>query len=282
MRRLILLIIALATLLPSLAFGYDVLVLQSRHDSGHDEALKGFRAGGDVSQRLVVLSDYTEVDVVRIVREDRPALILVIGDAALTATRNVRTTKVISIMALGLTSRSNLTGVSMFAAPDHYCTIFKQLKVKRIGIIHSPAKSGLYLQQAQDAAQQASLELVVRKVTSPLETVQQLATLAGKVDVLWILPDSTAISRESVEAYFRFAQQNNIPLVSFASGHLGLGAVAIVEIDMNAVGRQAADMATALLNGNDNGMTRSAPKSVKIKTNPTVLKKFGFADKLSL
>ena len=37
MRRLLFVIIALATLLPSLAQAYDVLVLQSRSDRGYEE-----------------------------------------------------------------------------------------------------------------------------------------------------------------------------------------------------------------------------------------------------
>ena len=53
MRRLILLILALATLLPSLAYAYDVLILQSGRNPAYEEALKGFRAGTGVSQRLI-------------------------------------------------------------------------------------------------------------------------------------------------------------------------------------------------------------------------------------
>lgn len=156
MRRLVLIIIALATLLPSLALGYDVLVLQSRRDPGYEEVMKGFHGGFNPSERVIVLSDYAEVDVVRIVSEDRPRVILAVGDAALAASRKIRNTPVVAVMSLGIHNRKisqdNLTGIAMYAPPQRYVNVFKSLKARRIGIIHNPAKSGWYIRLAQKAA----------------------------------------------------------------------------------------------------------------------------------
>ncbi len=280
MRRLVLLILALATLLPSLAQAYDILVLQSRHDGGCEDVMNGFRSKSSVLRRLIVLSDFSEVDVVRIVREDRPQLIVAIGDAALTAARKVQQTPVIAVMALGVhnlkTKQQNLTGIGMFAPPEHYIGIFRSLKAERVGIIHNPAKSGWYLQRARQAAAAAGIELVVREVKEPKDTLNQLSSMAGKIDALWMLPDSTAVTRETAEAYFHFGQQQTVPVVSFAAGYLGLGAAAVVEINRIELGRQAGDMAEAIMNGNRvEGMPLGFPSGMKLKTNPTVLKNLG-------
>lgn len=280
MRRLILLIIALATLLPSLALGYDVLVLQSRRDPGYAEVLKGFHSGDNPSERVIVMSDFTEVDVVRIVREDRPRVILAIGDAALNAARKVTHTPVVAVMALGIHnlngSHHNLTGIGMFVPPERYIRMFQALKTARVGIIHNPAKSGWYLRQARQAAANAGIELVIREVASPKETVARIASLAGKVDALWMLPDSSAVTRETTEAYFRFGLQHAVPVVSFAANYLGLGAAAVLEIDRSELGRQADAMVAALLNGDrSDNMPLLSPKSITVKTNPTVLKTLG-------
>jgi putative ABC transport system substrate-binding protein len=276
MRRLFLLIIALASLLPSLALGYDILVLQSRRDAGYEEALKGFRAGLSASQRTVVLSDFAEVDVVRIVREDRPRVILAVGDAALAAARKVQQTPVLTVMALGIGSQRNVTGITMFAPPERYCQLFSLMKVRRVGIIHDPAKTGRYLRQARLAAENAGIELVVREVSSPRETIAQLSSLAGKVDTLWMLPDVTAVTRETTEAYFRFGQEQAVPVISFAGNYLGLGAAVVVEIDRTELGRQAGDMAAELLRGGAvDDMPPRPPRGTTYKINPAVLKKFG-------
>jgi putative ABC transport system substrate-binding protein len=277
MRRLALLIVALATMLPALAQAYDVLILQSRRDPAYDEVLKGFHNGNSTSERVIILSDYAEVDVVRILREDRPALILTVGDAALNATSPIRQIPVLAVMALGIhnrnSSRRNLTGISMFAPPKQYLALFKRLNAQRIGVIHNPSKSGWYLQLARKAAAEQGIELVVRTVSEPRDTIAQLTTLSGNVDALWMLPDSTAVTRETTELYFSFGLQNKIPIISFATGYLGLGAAAVCYIDWHALGRQAAAMAAELLNGADiAGLPLSFPTGVKIKTNPTTLK----------
>lgn len=282
MRRFILLILVLATLLPSLAQAqdYDILMIQSRRNAGYEEVLKGFRAERNTSQRVIVLSDYAEVDVIQIVREDRPKLILAVGDAALTAARKVQQTPVVAVMSLGIhnlkASHPNLTGIGMFAAPERYISMFRAMKIRRVGVIYNPAKSGWYLRLARQAAEEAGIKLVTREVSAPRETVERLSTLAGKVDALWMLPDSTAVTRETTEAYFRFGQQQAIPVVSFAANYLGLGAAAVLEIDRIALGRQAGAMAAALLSGNRiESVPLGFPNGMTVKTNPGVLRRLG-------
>ncbi|GFE57990.1 ABC transporter substrate-binding protein [Geobacter sp. AOG1] len=279
MRRLLFVIIALATLLPSLAQAYDVLVLQSSHNTGYEQAFNGFRSDCKAPQRVVVLSDYVDVDVVRIVREERPRLILAIGDTALAATRKITQTPVIAVVALGINAKANLTGVTMFAPPEKYCNLFKQLKVHNVGVIHNPDKTGWYLDKAQKAAEKVGIKLIVRKVATPRETLAQLDSLAGKVDTLWMLPDTTAVTRETVEAYFRFGQHQAVPVVSFASSYLGLGAAAAVDINSTEMGRQAGDMANALLRGvRIDDIPRQAPRGTKYTINPNVLGKLDIND----
>ena len=175
MRGFVLIIIALATLLPALAQAYDVLVLQSRRDPSCDEVLNGFRLEQKYLLRTLVLSEYAEVDVVRVVREDRPRLVIALGEAALKEARNIQNTPVLAVMALGVytqsAKQSNLFGISMFAAPERYMAMFRNLKVRRVGVIHDPARNSWYLSQARQAARQTGIELIVREVTTPRETL---------------------------------------------------------------------------------------------------------------
>lgn len=274
------LMLVVAILLPVTAGAYDVLILQSSRNPAYAEALKGFRTANSASQRLIVLSDFAETDVVRIVREEHPRVILAVGDAALSAARKVQQTPVVALMALGIHSlsgpRPTISGVGMFAAPEHYLTIYQAMKTRRIGVILNPAKTGWYLRQAGQAAEKAGIELVVREVSSPRDTLIQLATLGGKVDALWMLPDATAVTRETSEAYFRFGQDFAVPVVAFAGSYLGLGAAAVVELDCEEMGRQAGAMVASFL---EDGRSREhrivAPRRVSIKTNPGVLKRLG-------
>jgi putative tryptophan/tyrosine transport system substrate-binding protein len=272
------LILALATLFPSLASAYDLLVLASRRDPATEEVLKGFRGVCNTSHRMLVLSDYAEVDVVRIVREEHPRFILAVGDAALKAASRVSRTPIIALMALGVrkqaASQPNLTGIDMFASPEQYMEVFNSLKSRRVGVIHNPAKSGWYLRLARPAAEKAGVVLVTREVASSRDTLTQLSSLSGKVDALWMLPDTTAVSRESSEAYFHFGQSHSIPVVSFSGSYLVLGAGAVVEINRIELGHQACDMSKEILKGATNAdMPLEFPRNTSLKTNPEVLKR---------
>jgi putative ABC transport system substrate-binding protein len=264
------------------ADAYDVLVLQSRRDPAFDEALSGFRSGRNLSERVIVLADYADVDITRIVREDRPTLVLALGDRALDAARKLRQTPVVALISLGIHNRhasnSNLTGIDMFTAPERYLLLFQGMRKHRVGLIYHPAKSGWYVQQARLLAQRMGIELVTREVSVPRDTLTQLSSLAGKVDALWMLPDATAVTRETAEAYFRFSQEHSVPVVSFAGAYLGLGAAAVLEIDRTDLGRQAGDISSAILKGADAAdLPFAYPRKVQLKTNPSVLKHLGIA-----
>lgn len=280
MRRLILLIIALATLLPNLALAYDVLVLQSRRDPAYDEVLKGFRFEQKSSLRMLVLSDYAEVDIVRIVREDRPRLILVVGDAALKEARKVKNTPVLAVMSLTAYNpnvvQQNLTAISMLVAPERYMELFRSMKVRRIGVIHNPARSGWYLKSARAAAEQAGIEMVVREVAYPSDTASQLASLAGRVDALWMIPDLTSVTRESTQAYFDFGREKSVPVISFSNSYNTLGAAASLEIDRYEVGRQADEKASRILSGGNTAPSVEFPARSVLKINGVVAKRLGF------
>jgi putative ABC transport system substrate-binding protein len=170
----------------------------------------------------------------------------------------------------------NLTGIDMFVAPESYCNLLRQMKVRRVGVLYNPARNGWYLRQARQAAEKAGITLVAREVSEPRDTLAKLASLAGKVDALWMLPDATAVTRETAEAYFHFSQQQAVPVVSFASNYLGLGAAAVFEIDRTALGRQANEMVASLLAGGDlDNAPLSFPRGVVLKTNAGILKRLG-------
>jgi putative ABC transport system substrate-binding protein len=271
-------ILLLVLLLPLTVEAYDLLVLQSRRDPAYDEALSGFRTVRKGTERVISLANYTDVDIIRIVREDHPRLVLAMGDSALAVARKIPNTPVVALMALGIHTPNrdhpNLTGIGMYIPPDRYTPLFKGMNVRRVGVIHNPSRSGWYLQLARHAAQQAGIELVVREVTDPREVLPRLTTLAGKVDALWMIPDTTAVTRETTEAFLRFAQEQQIPAISFAGAYLGLGAAAALELDRGDLGRQAGEMAAALLAGSTTAdIPLCSPRVSILKLNRNVLKR---------
>ncbi len=264
------------TALPALAT--DVLILQSSQSPAYMEALRGFRSAFTGSSNTIVIADYAEVDAVRLVKEERPRLVLAVGDTALAACRKVRQVPVVSLMSLSLTlSKStspNIGGVGVVASPERYLNLFKALGAGRVGVLYDPDKSTGYLKRAQQAARRLGIDLVTREVGSPHETIGRLEQLKGSVDALWMLPDTTAVTVETLDAYFRFSLEQHLPLITFAARYLVKGALAAIEADRLDLGSVAVEQVSRLL-GRDREPMVADPRKLRLSTNASVARKLG-------
>lgn len=249
----ILLSIMASLLLAAPAAAHEVLVVESVRSAMYDEALKGFRSAYPADTTTLVLSDYADPQIARVISEERPRILVAVGDGALASLRRIHKLPVLGMMALGLASHNpdapNLTGVTLFERPERYLGVFHKLKTRRVGLLYDPARTGWYVKLARSLARQYGVELVLREVNDPRQAMGQLASLKGAVDALWLIPDPTALTRETLEGYFLFAQGESIPVVSFSASHLRLGALLSVEPDRAEMGRQAGEMARELLRG---------------------------------
>ena len=269
------LLACLLILAPLPAFGYDILVLQSLRETGYDESVKGVKRECSATMRTVVLSDHAETDVTRIIREEHPRLVIAVGDRALEVAQKQRSAPVLYMMALHARPRQkgSVTGVGMLFDPARYLSVFDSLGSKKVGVLGDPLKNGAYLKKAQAQAKRSGIELVVREVHSPRETLAMLDSLRGKVDALWMLPDSTAVSPETTEAYFLLSQGERVPLVSFAEVYLSMGGAVTLGIDRFDIGRQLGIMAQSVLNGTPaEEIPAQSPRRSVLKVNERVLR----------
>lgn len=275
MQFLRILFVGVLLLAPLPAMAYDILVLQSLREKGYDEAVKGAKRECQATMRTVVLSDYAETDITRIMREEHPRLVIAVGDRALEVAEKLRNTPVLYMMALNAKQRlkSSITGVGMLFDPAKYLSVFDSIGSKRVGVVCDPSKSGAYLKRAQAAARRNGISLVVREVHSPRETPAMLDSLRGKVDALWMLPDVTAVSPATTEAYFLFTQVERVPLVTFAEVYLSMGGAVALGIDRFDIGKQLGEMAQSVLDGTPvDQIPTQSPRRALLKANDGVLR----------
>jgi putative ABC transport system substrate-binding protein len=276
--RALFLCIALFILNALPALATDVLILQSSQSPAYMEALRGFRSAFTGSSNTIVIADYAEVDAVRLVKEERPRLVLAVGDTALAACRKVRQVPVVSLMSLSLTlaktTSPNIGGVGVVASPDRFLNLFKALGAGRVGVLYDPDKSSGYLKRAQQVARRLGIDLVTREVGNPRETIGRLEQLKGSVDALWMLPDTTAVTVETLDAYFRFSLEQHLPLITFAAQYLVKGALAALEADRLDLGSVVVEQVSRLL-GRDREPMVADPRKLRLSTNTSVARKLG-------
>lgn len=274
----------LVLLLPLPAQAYDLLIVQSQHSPMYDEVLHGIHSVRKFSERVITLSDYAEVDVKRIVREDRPSIVVTLGDLALESARKVQRVAVLPLMAISYRqtagNHGSVNGIEILIPAERYLALFRRLKTHRVGVIYSKNKTGGYVLHAQRIASKFGIVLVPKEVSSPKEVFAQLDVLKDSVDALWMLPDSAVISQLTVEGFANFSIEQKVPLVSYASVYLSHGASVVVEIDRTDLGVQAGEMMVELLAGKP-PVGGSAPRKAVLRLNQTVMKRLGIATELA-
>lgn len=272
---LLLLIINLVS--PRLAQALDVLILQSGHSPVYADALRGLHAAAKLDSKTLVLSDYSDVDVQRLVREERPRLLIAVGDRALAACRKTREVPVLALLSLALTQKptpDHVGGIAMTAAPGRYLDLFAQMRAKRVGVLYDPRLSGPYVKRALAEAEGYGVTIVTEALRNPRDLQGKLEQLKGDIDLLWLLPDSTAITTVNLEALLVFSMTQAVPAVSFTEQYLKNGAAVSLDVDPYDMGVQAGEMAQSLLrSGPGHRVPIIDPRKIRLLVNESVLRK---------
>lgn len=262
------------------ALALDVLIVQSGNGPAYNDSIKGFKETYKGTTQTLRLSDYAEVDLVRIVKEEQPRLVLAVGDPALEKAKKVRQVPVVALMALTFDlprkPASNIHGITVVASPDRYMQLFAEMGIKRVGIVYDRNRTGNYVNQAKQAAGISGIQLVAHEIDESKQVLDALQKMNGAVDALWMHPDITAVTSVSQEVYFDFSIRNQVPVVTFSEQYLNRGAAVSLDADRRATGRQAGELAADLLKkGARSSGTSVAPASIKQKSNDTILLKLG-------
>jgi ABC-type uncharacterized transport system substrate-binding protein len=233
----------------------DVLVVQSFSIKPYNEALQGFKAISSAGTHRLISADMSESAVIDVVRSDRPDLILAIGMDALLKVRAVRNIPIVYLMVLNaqplVHDNENVTGVDMAIRPELQLATFRQIlpHAGRILLPFDPAKSGAFVKAAQNAAAAMGIELLARKVSSSREAVTLLNGMRGKIDALWLLPDTTVVTSATIDLLLLSAIEREIPVLTFSEKYAEKGALLSLEVDAAEAGRQAGEMARMILAG---------------------------------
>ena len=264
------------------AFAGDVLVLQSMRVKPFDDALRGFRSVCKADSKTVVVGDTEGTDLLRTVREERPRLILAIGADALQRVKKIRDIPIIYLMVLNpekiTAGWKNIVGVNMNIPPEKYLSLMERLNLPKlkVGVFYDPAKTGAFVKRIQQTARAREIEITAREVRHPQEVPELLVEMKGSCNLLWMLPDATVITPETVEFLLRFSQQNGTPVVTFAGKYVDTGALVSLDVDGFDLGKQGGEMANRILDGaRVSDIPNTEARKAVIKINRKVANKLG-------
>lgn len=278
--RYLILSVALVLFSPLASIASDLLILQSNHSQPIAQMTRLVQNSCNSSKRTLVISDYSELDLSRVVREERPSVLLAIGDDALSAARKIRNIPVLFCMVLDAHEDqlpANFTGISMIVSPYSYMKVFTTLNLNRVGVIYHKDHTGPYLRRARETAARNGVELIALQATSPKDIPALMGEfLKRKIDSIWLLPDKSIVTSQTVDTYFTFSQKNNLPVIAFASSYLNKGAVVSIDVTLHEICRKICNKISLLVEGkNQDSLKVVDSSSGKILINKNVAARIG-------
>jgi len=245
--------------------GKAAIIIRSHQIAAYDEAIKGFQEGckgkGIIVKTIYDLNGDAETGkkIIQGIQNDNPSpdLILAVGVLAATLAKEYfADTPILFCLVINHErfnfQGSNITGISAEASVEDQFLSLKELlgAQKRVGVIYDPLQTENIVVEAVSIAKRHDFTLTTKKVSSEKEVAAALDAIINKIDVLWMIPDSTVITKEALTGILKKVQKQRIPTFCTSSAIVKAGALASISIDYNQTGFQAADIAESLLSHN--------------------------------
>jgi putative ABC transport system substrate-binding protein len=263
-----------------------IAVLKSHDIAPINQALAGFVAtcpepittydlGGSTSNARGIIDS---------IMASPPRLIVAIGPmAAQVARAEVRGVPVVFAMVRnprksGLEG-DNIAGISLDVPIEAQLAMYRALlpTIRVIGVIYDPEKTGTLVKEAAEMAERFGLRFLATPVASQTEVPAALRSLLGKVDALWMLPDDTVITPESLTFFLLTAFKQNLPVLTISDAFVEAGALAALSPDYTDVGRQACQLSREIESGQRHPAQASIvpPSKVNIALNLQTARQLG-------
>jgi putative ABC transport system substrate-binding protein len=265
------------------------VVIKSQNLSAYNEVVKGFQ--DECIQKNITIKSIYDLKgkmkighkTVRKIMKEKPDIILTIGVLATTiAKEKVKDVPIVFCMVINherfQLAGANISGIATEIAIEEQMQGFQTIldQLKDLGVIYDPSKTGNIIENAETKIKDLGINLVKYEIKSSKMVSEALENLIGKIDALWLLPDSTVITRKSFDLIKFTTLENKIPLLCTSDVFVKAGALAAVFSDYKYVGRQAAQLAGEILERPSSGSLGIVnPDSFKLAINTDTAEKLG-------
>ena len=242
------------------ALAGEIAILKSSDLQAYAQAIEGFKVTAPASMT------YAEYDLrgdselgkklARKIRASDASLVLAVGlKAALAAQVEIVDIPIVYMMILDPSKHHlatpNVTGTLLDIPVDRQFKILRSFlpSLHRLGVLFDPTKTGFQSNGTARHAAASGFELDQFPVASEKEVPLQLRALLTTADGLWLVPDSTVLTAESVGFILESAMARHVPVIGFSPEMTRLGALLSISVSYSDVGRETGLLARRLLDG---------------------------------
>ena len=242
-------------------FAQEITILKSADIAAYSTAIAAFKQGpfppGTNLIEHDLQGDLNEGRKIgRKIRASNAKLVLAVGlKAALAAKLEIIDIPVVYCMVLNPEKydllRPNMEGIDLGTPINRQLDILHNLvpHMKRIGVLFDPSKTNGLVQRARDLARDQGIHLLSKPVSSEKEVPDALRSLLPTIDTVWLVPDSTVITEDSLEFLLSSSLEAKVPVVGFSSGLVRSGALLGLYVKYEDIGKQAAELVISILKG---------------------------------
>lgn len=268
----------------TLAGENTVIIIRSQHIAAYNEAIQGFEEGckgKNISVGAIydLKGDAEECKrVIRQIKDSKPEpdLILAVGVLAATLAKE-RFTDIPVIFCMVITHErfnlegANVTGIASEASLEDQFALLREVlgtQGKNVGVIYNPSKTGGIISEAAVVAEKFEFTLVKTEVLSEKEVAGALKKIIDVIDALWIIPDGTVVTKDSLDTIFKKTLKNRLPTFCTSGAMVKAGALISLSPDYRHIGLQAARLSETLLrNPAITSLSIKRPNKLKLTLN---------------
>ncbi len=233
----------------------EVAILKSADLAAYNQAVAGFKAIMPSSDEFNMKgSPKLSQEQVELIRKTNASILFAVGSkAAQVAKEKFPDIPVIFCMVLDPAKHDlkapNMTGIRLEVPIERQFRAMRSVlpSLKRIGVLYDPEKTGHLVDEARLLAKSMGLDLVVKQVNTEKEVPPTLRALLSQVEALWLVPDSTVLTEDSLKFVLGTALDFNVPVIGFSSELVRRGALVGLSVSYEDVGRQAGLLAKKIL-----------------------------------
>lgn len=238
----------------------DIIILKSSDIAAYNQAISGFKAaipsGINLSEYDVQGDLEKGRKLARKIRASDPALVFAVGlKAAKAAQLEIVDIPVVYSMVLdpakyGLNT-PNMTGILLEVPIERQLAMLRTLlpQIKHVGTLYDPAKTTTLIEEARRLLKLTGTELIPLQISSERDVPGGLRALLPSIDALWLVPDSTVLTDESLRFILNTALEERVPVIGFSREFARSGALLCLSVNYGDIGRQAGQLTRKLLDG---------------------------------
>ncbi len=298
MLRSLFVALSLGFFVNSAAFAAEMAVVMDGSRNPHNETLEGLEGeladrGFDYSETIYDLSgSLSESDIVSEINSLQPDVVLSMGSRATELMhREIGDIPVIFSIVLNPVEQGfidnvdspggNITGVMLNIPARKQFEMIKEVlpDTERVGVMYDPMQSQQIIDEAEEEASAMGISLLTQTVSEAAEVSNALDSfISDGADVIWAIPDDTVYTSASIRQVLLFSLRNEIPVAGFSKSFAQAGAVIGIYQDYFDIGRQTAEVAVRVLDGENPGNIPVVyPRELKFALSQRVIDNFNIS-----